>query len=156
VIGSGGLWKLLQDMEHKGLIVAAAEWRRQQGRMVSRWRLAPPGTVPPPRHPVSPESVERRRERDRATARRRRERTCSTSPARPGWRAFPPGAACAGTDVLVFFPGADEEGAEAQAICAACPVRDDCYQLAAANGEQYGIWGGVDFGRRSQDRRAAS
>jgi WhiB family redox-sensing transcriptional regulator len=156
VISSGGLWKLLQDMQRKGLIVAATQWHPQQGRPVSRWRLAPPGTMPQPRPAESPEAVQRRLERDRAAARRRREGAAGASPARPGWQALPPGAACAGTGVTVFFPGDGESGAVALAICAGCPVREPCFRLAVASGEQYGIWGGVRFERRGQDRQVAS
>ena len=65
---------LLRDMQLKGQVVALelAEWRPQQGRPVHLWRLAPPGTVPPPRSSEPAEIVARRRERDRrATAARR-------------------------------------------------------------------------------------
>jgi WhiB family redox-sensing transcriptional regulator len=68
---------------------------------------------------------------------------------------MPSGAACAGRDVSVFFPEPGEPDEDARAICAVCPVRRQCYDLAEANGEEHGIWGGVNFRRRGE-RRAAS
>jgi WhiB family redox-sensing transcriptional regulator len=41
-----------------------------------------------------------------------------------------------------FFADAAELRAEAIAICATCPVRDDCLTFAVRTGQQYGIWGG--------------
>jgi WhiB family redox-sensing transcriptional regulator len=46
--------------------------------------------------------------------------------------------------------------AKARAICAGCPVRRQCYQAADARDEPWGIWGGVDFAERRQQRRRAS
>jgi hypothetical protein len=59
--------------------------------------------------------------------------------------SLPPGAACAGADPELFFPSPGDEGAEAQAICRECPIRSECYTLAAQRGERWGIWGGVNF-----------
>ena len=57
-------------------------------------------------------------------------------------------AACLGTDPAVFYPGRDAPAAAsraARAICADCPVVDDClaYALAQPKGETYGVWGGM-------------
>src|SRR5215213_5020687 len=41
-----------------------------------------------------------------------------------------------------FFSDAAELQAEAIAICAACPVRDDCLTFAVRTSQQYGTWGG--------------
>jgi WhiB family transcriptional regulator, redox-sensing transcriptional regulator len=41
-----------------------------------------------------------------------------------------------------FFSDTAELQAEAIAICATCPVRDDCLTFAVRTGQQYGIWGG--------------
>jgi WhiB family transcriptional regulator, redox-sensing transcriptional regulator len=41
-----------------------------------------------------------------------------------------------------FFADTKIEQLEAIAICAACPVRDDCLTFAVRTGQQYGIWGG--------------
>ena len=63
---------------------------------------------------------------------------------------LPPGAACLGTRPDLFFPPEGDDGAEAKAICASCPIRSECYDLACASGEKAGIWGGEDFGACSQ------
>jgi WhiB family redox-sensing transcriptional regulator len=41
-----------------------------------------------------------------------------------------------------FFADNAELQAEAIAICAGCPVRDDCLTFAVRTGQQYGVWGG--------------
>ena len=41
-----------------------------------------------------------------------------------------------------FFADSAQLQAEAIAICATCPVRDDCLTFAVRTGQQYGIWGG--------------
>jgi WhiB family redox-sensing transcriptional regulator len=41
-----------------------------------------------------------------------------------------------------FFADTADLQAEAIAICANCPVRDDCLTFAVRTGQQYGIWGG--------------
>ena len=137
---------LLRDMQRKGQVLARTEWRPEQGRPVHLWRLAPPGTVPPPRSPEAPEVVVRRRERDRRATAARRARTRAPDP-QPA--ALPlPGAACRTADPVLFFPEPGDTGAEAQAlaVCAGCPVRAQCYARAVENGERWGIWGGVNFG----------
>jgi WhiB family redox-sensing transcriptional regulator len=58
------------------------------------------------------------------------------------WRDL---AAClnvVSADYDPFFADAAELRAEAIAICATCPVRDDCLTFAVRTGQQYGIWGG--------------
>lgn len=37
-------------------------------------------------------------------------------------------------------------GEEAEQLCYGCPIIYQCYQFAIANKEEYGIWGGVNFG----------
>jgi hypothetical protein len=136
---------LLRDMQLKGQVIARTERRPQQGRPVHLWRLAPPGTVPPPRTSPPAEIVARHRERDRraTAARRARMRGPARQPA-----AIPlPGAACRTADPSLFFPdpGDTRTQAQAAAICAGCPVRAPCYAQAMQNGERWGIWGGVNF-----------
>jgi WhiB family transcriptional regulator, redox-sensing transcriptional regulator len=41
-----------------------------------------------------------------------------------------------------FFADTAELQLEAIAICATCPVRDDCLTFAVRTGQQYGVWGG--------------
>ena len=53
-------------------------------------------------------------------------------------------AACKGLPAETFFPERHEThvAAKARAICASCPVMEQCATWAAATGEQDGIWGG--------------
>lgn len=37
-------------------------------------------------------------------------------------------------------------GDDAEQLCHGCPLIYECYQFAVANKEEYGIWGGVNFG----------
>jgi WhiB family redox-sensing transcriptional regulator len=58
------------------------------------------------------------------------------------WRDL---AAClevVSADYDPFFSDAQDLQAEAIAICATCPVHDDCLTFAVRTGQQYGIWGG--------------
>jgi len=41
-----------------------------------------------------------------------------------------------------FFADTKDGQLEAIAICATCPVRDDCLTFAVRTGQQYGVWGG--------------
>jgi WhiB family redox-sensing transcriptional regulator len=41
-----------------------------------------------------------------------------------------------------FFADTDQGVQAAIAICADCPVRDDCLTFAVRTGQQYGVWGG--------------
>lgn len=68
---------------------------------------------------------------------------------------------CAGqTDV--FYPSVDEgveqgtvkqQSDEAKAVCEDCPFKTECLETAVANGERFGIWGGVNFGNQRERRR---
>ena len=58
-------------------------------------------------------------------------------------------AACRGLASASFFHPDGERGASrvrreqaAKAICATCPVRQDCLDWALKVGEPYGVWGG--------------
>jgi predicted ArsR family transcriptional regulator len=155
VIGAAShITDLLRAMEAKAQVVSRTERRPGQGRPVHVWRIAPPGTVPPPRASEAAAIVARRRERDRraTAARRARARGAVSAPAPAvSLRA----AACADADPDLFFPSEAEGSeayrarmAEASAICAGCPVRARCYAAAEARSEQWGVWGGVDFGVR--------
>ena len=64
-------------------------------------------------------------------------------------------AACRSSDPDVFFPdGEDVVGiAQAKAICAACPVREDCLAFAVELNQTDGIWGGRTPAERRRLRR---
>lgn len=58
-------------------------------------------------------------------------------------------AACRGVDPSIFFPVKHVHGLEAKAICAECPVQEECLEWAVETVEPHGIWGGVsERGRR--------
>lgn len=70
-------------------------------------------------------------------------------------------ALCTGGQAGLFFPPSSAERKDererreerAKAICAVCPVIDDCRDYALTIREPYGIWGGYT---ESERRRAAS
>lgn len=66
------------------------------------------------------------------------------------WQAS---AACDGLDPELFFPERGESTAKAKAVCAACPVREQCLEYALTNGEKFGIWGGLSERERRRLRR---
>ena len=43
---------------------------------------------------------------------------------------------------------------EAKEVCRGCVVREDCLEYALANGEKFGIWGGMSERERRRLRRA--
>lgn len=59
--------------------------------------------------------------------------------ARPAWMAA---AACRGSSVN-FHPDRGQDTRQAKAICARCPVREECYDYALDMGEMFGVWGGT-------------
>lgn len=66
-------------------------------------------------------------------------------------------AACKGKTAL-FFP---EQGdmvsyRQAVAICATCPVIEDCNRHIEQHGERFGIWAGTNAARRQQMRNPDS
>ncbi len=151
------LFPQLSALEQRALVVGELVFSPGQGRQVTRWRIAPPGTVPPPRPAPDPADISRRRERDTAAQRVRRARR--NPPRRPGGDGAPAlaGAACKGEDPDLFFAPdfermADWEAriAKAKAVCARCPVRAACLAYALEHDIWFGIWGGLT----EDDRRA--
>ena len=67
-------------------------------------------------------------------------------------------AACKDVSSAIFFPAGPAAGtpaatALARAICASCPVIDECLDFAVATNQQYGVWGGCDEEERRDLRR---
>lgn len=66
-------------------------------------------------------------------------------------------AACADMDPELFFPskGADApiKLAEARKVCERCPVRMPCLEYALANGERWGLWGGLNERERRRIKK---
>lgn len=63
-------------------------------------------------------------------------------------------AACRGLPTGWFFPDRGEPVADAQAVCATCPVAGDCLAWAVAVPEKMGIWGGTTGRTRRKARMA--
>jgi WhiB family redox-sensing transcriptional regulator len=64
-------------------------------------------------------------------------------------------AACRGAGVDLFFNPDSERGkskrtreANAKAVCATCPVMQQCRSWAMSVGEPYGVWGGLSADER--------
>lgn len=66
------------------------------------------------------------------------------------WQMF---ASCLGVDPDLFFPERGASTKEAKSICQGCVVREDCLEYAIANGEKFGIWGGLSERERRRIRR---
>jgi len=73
--------------------------------------------------------------------------------------------ACMGVDSSVFFSPEAERGAKrqrreeaAKALCATCPVIEQCREHALRVQEPYGVWGGLTESERAKllEQRAAS
>jgi len=62
-------------------------------------------------------------------------------------------SACRDTDPNLFFPNTDAEAGAAKAVCAECPVRQECLEYAVATRQDDGVWGGLDETQRRRLRR---
>lgn len=62
-------------------------------------------------------------------------------------------AACRDDDTSIFFPDREADVARAVAICATCPVRDDCLEFALRTRQVDGVWGGLTEPERRRVRR---
>ncbi len=62
-------------------------------------------------------------------------------------------ANCLGVDPDLFFPERGASTREAKEVCKGCVVREDCLEFALANGEKFGIWGGMSERERRRIRR---
>lgn len=64
---------------------------------------------------------------------------------------------CSQTDPDLFFPqnqGDIYSQRQAKAICAACDVREQCYEYALADPDIWGVWGGTTYTERVNIRNA--
>lgn len=50
---------------------------------------------------------------------------------------------CSQTDPEQFFPERGGSVRKAKAVCGACTVQEECLEYALANGEKFGVWGGL-------------
>lgn len=65
-------------------------------------------------------------------------------------------AACRGMDPELWFSERGESTSEAKEVCRCCPVRRECSEFALANGERFGVWGGLSERQRRRIRRRAA
>ncbi len=65
-------------------------------------------------------------------------------------------ANCLGVDPDLFFPERGASTREAKEVCRGCVVREECLEYALANGEKFGIWGGMSERERRRIRRQRS
>lgn len=66
------------------------------------------------------------------------------------------GGLCAQTDPEEFYPAVGQNAGPAKAVCAVCPVRDECLAYALSRGERHGVWGGHSERERRALRRTQS
>ena len=71
------------------------------------------------------------------------------------WRAR---AACRDIDTSWFFPDSEVNAdvAPALAVCASCPVREECLEFALTTRQDDGVWGGTTEAERKRIRRRRS
>ena len=62
-------------------------------------------------------------------------------------------AACRDEDTAIFFPVNDAGASRAAAICAVCPVREQCLEFALQTRQSDGVWGGLTEPERRRVRR---
>jgi WhiB family redox-sensing transcriptional regulator len=62
-------------------------------------------------------------------------------------------ANCLGVDTDLFFRERGASTREAKEVCKGCIVRGECLEYALANGEKFGIWGGLSERERRRLRR---
>ncbi len=62
-------------------------------------------------------------------------------------------ANCLGVDPDLFFPERGASTREAKGVCRGCEVRIECLEYALAQGEKFGIWGGLSERERRRVRR---
>jgi WhiB family redox-sensing transcriptional regulator len=87
----------------------------------------------------------------------------TTTETQDGWEEWRRHARCRGPAGADFYPPfAGERKRErhareqrAKAVCATCTVRSECLAQAVADGERYGVWGGLTFEERLTFRRTA-
>jgi WhiB family redox-sensing transcriptional regulator len=70
----------------------------------------------------------------------------------PGDESWRLDALCAETDPEAFFPEKGGSTREAKRVCAGCPVRLQCLEMALQNDERFGIWGGLSERERRRVR----
>jgi len=75
----------------------------------------------------------------------------SESDLAPTWQQFAECVHSAGQ--VDFFPARGESVRDAKAVCARCPVREECLEFALRMKVAHGIWGGLSERERRTLRR---
>lgn len=66
-------------------------------------------------------------------------------------------AACRGMTDVMFPARGDTEGVRlAKAVCASCPVIEDCRDFITRNPERYGVWAGIAGKAITEERKKRS
>lgn len=65
-------------------------------------------------------------------------------------------ANCMGANADLFFPERGASTRKAKQICGECEVQVECLEYAIANGEKFGIWGGLSERERRRIRKERS
>lgn len=87
------------------------------------------------------------------TADRQRTERVTARAAVPDQTDWQDQANCLGVDPDLFFPERGASTREAKEVCRGCVVREQCLEYALANGEKFGIWGGLSERERRRLRR---
>ena len=66
----------------------------------------------------------------------------------PEWPEWRRDAACLGAGPNAFYPERGEDVLAAKAVCAECPVKQDCLDYALETRQLFGIWGGLSERQR--------
>ncbi len=72
---------------------------------------------------------------------------------RPSWHTD---ALCRGQGAALFVRGAKADYGRLREVCAVCPVREECLEVALADPELQGLWGGATDAERRQMRRVVA
>lgn len=65
-------------------------------------------------------------------------------------------AVCGQTNPDAFYPEKGGPVHAAKAVCASCPVTEQCLQYALEHNERFGVWGGTSERERREMRRLAA
>lgn len=65
-------------------------------------------------------------------------------------RRWDAAAKCLDADPEAFFPEKGGSTRAAKRLCAACTVSEQCLEWAQANGERFGVWGGLSERERKR------
>jgi WhiB family redox-sensing transcriptional regulator len=149
--------RLVTRMWQRGDLAAGTVFRPLQGREARIFAVALPGTPPPPRLETAGQAEHRRalNRQQKAKERAAGQPKPPRAEGRVSLGLAVHQAACRRDPDLFFGPehespaARDRRVAKARAVCFSCPIRRRCLEAAEANGERFGIWGGIDFERRT-------